>query len=167
MKYSVYLLFLFLLKLVSSDTSASFCLCTLKNVLKHYALISTDRVPPRYRSSNENDIGFYVVPSKWKAVNDATWIELGEMINAPGGMYTYISIDGINPINNGLSLDNIRSSHLADIITEYRLIIDKVDLYHENIIRNRTQTCLNENKKSVIGFDLKNKWKQFFVPRFN
>jgi hypothetical protein len=167
MKYSIYFLLILLLKNVLNDNSASFCLCTLKNILKNYALISTERIPPRYRSSNENDIGFYVVPSKWKAVNNATWIELGEMINAPTGMYTHISIDGINPINNGLALNNIRSAHLADIITEYRSIIDKVDLYHENIIRNRTQTCLNQKKKSVIGFDLKNTWKQFFVPRLN
>ena len=70
--------------------SASFCLCALKNVLKDYALLSTDRIPPRYHSSNINDIGFYVVPSKWKPVNNATWIELGAMINAPSrNVYTY------------------------------------------------------------------------------
>ena len=25
----------------------------------------------------------------------------------------------------------------------------------------------NQTKKSVIGFDLKNKWQQFFIPRLN
>jgi len=166
MKYSIYLLILFLSN-VSSNTSPSFCLCTLKNVLKEYTLLSTNRIPPRYRSSYKNDIGFYVVPSKWKAVNNATWLELGAMINAPLGMYTHISLDGIHPINNGLALDSIRSSHLADIMAEYRSMMDKVDLYYEEIIQNRTQTCLDQTKHSVIGFDLKNKWAQFFVPRVN
>ena len=43
------------------------------------------------------------------------------------GMYTHISLDGIDPINDGLSLDNLRSAHLADIMTEYRSIINKVE----------------------------------------
>jgi len=168
MKLNICLLLLLLLILnVSSDNSGSFCLCALKNVLKEYALLTTDRVPPRYHSSNVNDIGFYVVPSSWKGVNNATWIELDAMINAPSGMYTHISIDGINAINNGLGLDSLRSSHLADIITEYRSIINQVDIYHQYIIQNRTQTCLDQRKKSVIGFDLKSKWQQFFVPRSN
>jgi hypothetical protein len=67
--------------------------------------MSTDRIPPRYRSSNKNDIGFYVVLSQWEILNDATWIELGKMINASSGMYTHISLDGIHPINNGLLFD--------------------------------------------------------------
>jgi hypothetical protein len=161
-----YLLILFFGNTLS-DTSASFCLCALKSVLKDYALLSTDRLPPRYHSAIKNDIGFFVLSNKWKAVNNATWIELGSMINAPEGMYTRISLDGINPINNGLSLDGLRSAHLTDIITGYRLIIDKVNIYHTNIIRNRTKTCSNENKKSVLGFSLRNKWEQFFVPRTN
>jgi hypothetical protein len=167
MKYLICFLLLLLLPNVLSDNSASFCLCALKTVLKDYALMTTDRIPPRYRSSNKNDIGFYVVPSKWKAVNDATWSELGAMINAPTGMYTHISLDGINPINDGLALDSRRSSHLADIMTEYRLMMNNVDIYHENIIKNRTKTCEVQEKKSIIGFDLKNTWKQFFAPRAN
>lgn len=163
MKFFVYLLiFLFLLINVSCDNSASFCLCALKNVLEDYTLLTTNVIPPRYRPSVSNDIGFYVVPSKWKAVNDATWNELGAMINAPEGMYTHISLDGIKPVNNGLSLDSLRSSHLADIITQYRLMINKVHLYHENIIKNRTKTCSNQEKQPFVGFDLFNKWKQFF-----
>ena len=89
------------------------------------------------------------------------------MINAPSGMYTHISLDGINPINNGLLLDNLRSSHLADIITEYRLIINKVEIYHQNLIQNRTKTCLDQTRKSLVGFDLRSKWQQFFIPRLN
>jgi len=166
MKYSICLLILFLLN-VSSNSSPEFCLCTLKHVLKDYTLLSTDRIPPRYHSSYKNDIGFYVVPSKWKAVNNATWSELGAMINAPSGMYTHISLDGIHPINNGLTLDSLRSSHLADIMAEYRSIMDKVNIYHEHLIENRTSTCSNENNKNIIGFGLKSKWEKFFVPRSN
>jgi hypothetical protein len=103
MKLLIYISLLFLSNVSSETSSASFCLCAFKSVLKEYALLSTDRLPPRYRSSNKNDIGFYVLPSKWKAVNNATWIELGAMINAPSEMYTHISLDGINPINNGLA----------------------------------------------------------------
>ena len=88
MKLSICLvIFLFLLD-VSSENSASFCLCALKSALKDYALLATDRNPPRYRSSDPRDIGFYVVPSQWKPVNNATWMELGTMINAPSAMYT-------------------------------------------------------------------------------
>jgi hypothetical protein len=86
------------------------------------------------------------------------------MINAPSGMYTHISLDGIHPVYNGLALDNLRPSHLADIMTEYRLIIDKVNFYHETLILNRTETCSNQKKKSIVGFDLKSKWQQFFLP---
>ncbi len=166
MKYSIYLLLIFYSN-VLSDKSSSFCLCTLKNILEEYALMSTNHLPPRYISSNKNDIGFYVVPSRWKPVNDATWIELRAMINAPSGMYTHISLDGINPINNGLPFDNLRSSHLADIITEYRSIIDRVTIYYQNLIENRTKTCLDQTRKSLVGFDLKSKWQQFFIPRLN
>lgn len=164
MKYIIILFFLIINVLSdSSSSSSSFCLCALKDILRDYALLSTDRIPPRYRPLNENDIGFYVVPSKWKPVNNATWIELGRMINAPEGMYTHISIDGIKPIYTGLALDNIRSTHLADIITEYRLIINQINIYHENLIQNRSKTCSNQENKSYVGFGLLNKWKQFFL----
>jgi hypothetical protein len=166
MKSFIYFLIL-LLSIVSSDDSPSFCLCTLKDLLKDYALLTTDRTPPRYHSSLDNDIGFYVVPSNWKAVNNATWIEIGVMLNAPEGMYTQISLDGINPINDGSSLDGLRSAHLADIIADYRSIISKVEFYHENIIKNRTPKCLEQTKKSAVGSDIKNKWQQFFLPPSN
>lgn len=53
---------------------------------------------------------------------------------------------------------------LTDIITEYRTIID---IYHENIIKNQIKTCLDQTRKSIVGFDLINKWKQFFIPHLN
>ncbi|CAF1069369.1 unnamed protein product [Adineta steineri] len=166
MKSSIYLLILFIFN-VSTDNSPSFCLCALKDVLKDYALLTTDRNPPRYYSSDPNDIGFYILPSKWKPVNNATWSELGAMINAPSGMYTYISLDGIHPLDNGLTINSFRSAYLADILAEYRLITDKVETYHENMIKSRTETCLQQSKKSVIGSDLKDKWARFFVPPVN
>jgi hypothetical protein len=64
-------------------------------------------------------------------------------------------------------LINLRSSHLADIIAEYRLIIDKVQIYHENLIENRTKICSDQTRKPLVGFDLKNKSQQFYIPRFN
>ena len=70
---------------------------------------------------------FYLVPTRWKPMNNATWTELGAMINAPSDMYTHISLDGIHPLNDGSTLDSLRSAHLADILTEYRSILDKVD----------------------------------------
>jgi len=112
MLFSIYLLLLLLLIFsnVSSDEYSSFCLCTLKNILEEYALFTTDRFPPRYHSSIKQDIGFYIkTSSNWKPVNNATWIELSLMINTPLGMYTYISLDGIHSINNGLQLDCQRS----------------------------------------------------------
>jgi hypothetical protein len=152
---------------VSSDTSSSFCLCALKPVLEEYALFTTDRLPPHYHSSFQNDIGFYIrVDSIWKPVNDATWIELASMINAPSGMYTYISINGINPINNGLQLDGLRSAHLADIITAYRSFMDYVNIFHENVIKTRSRTCTMETQKqSIVDKSDQNTWQQFFVPR--
>jgi hypothetical protein len=93
-------LFLFILANISSDTpSSSFCLCTLKRVLEEYALFVTDNLPPRYHSSYNNDIGFNVgQPSHWKLVNNASWIELSAMINAPKAMYTHISLHDVHPV---------------------------------------------------------------------
>ena len=162
----IYLL-LFIFPNISSDVSlSSFCLCALKDVLEEYSLFTTDRLPPRYHSSFENDIGFYIgTNSNWKPVNDATWIDLSDMINAPSGMYTRISLDGIHPINNGLTLDNLRSAHLADIITAYRSIINYVDAFHERVIQRRTETCMIENEKqSINGKSSRNNWQQFFLP---
>jgi hypothetical protein len=73
------------------------------------------------------------VLSRWKSVNKAIWIELSEIINTPSRMYTHISIDWINPVNVGSALNSIRSSHLADIITQYRT---SIDIYHGNIIKD-------------------------------
>ena len=139
----------------------------MRPVLEEYALFTTDRIPPRYRSSFMNDIGFYVrIPSNWKPVNDATWMELASMINAPSGMYNHVSIDGIHPINNGLQLDGLRSAHLADIITADRSIIDFVQMFHENVIKSRTQTCMMETQpQSMVGKSSQHAWQPFFLPR--
>jgi hypothetical protein len=153
------------MKNVSSDTSSSFCLCALKNILEEYALFTTDRIPPRYHSLFDNDIGFYIkVHSNWKSVNDATWIELSGMINAPSGMYTHISLDGIHSINNGLQLDNLRSAYLADIITDYRSLMNYIENFHENVIKSRSRLCMNEKEKQIIDEkSSQNKWRQFFL----
>ena len=165
MNYSIYFFSIILSNVFADQFSPSFCLCALKSILEDYALMSTDRQPPRYRSSNGNDIGFYVISAQWKPVNDATWIEIGKIINHPSGIYSQISLDGIQPINNGLPLDNLRSAHLADIFAEYRFILDKVHIYHQNLIENRTKTCLDQQRKSSLGFQFNGngKWKQVFI----
>ena len=146
------------IELIASNDS-SYCLCTLKKILEDYALITTDIPPPRYRSFDKNDIGFYINSSGWKKINDATWIELSEMINSPLGMYSQISVDGINPIENGLLFDNIRSSYLADLVTQYRFILDQSRFFYEKILQNRTNQCLN----SFRGSEMKSKWKKYFL----
>ncbi|UJR29495.1 hypothetical protein I4U23_010709 [Adineta vaga] len=161
MKVIICFLILFL-QYISTENSPEFCLCTLKSVLQEYSLFTTDRRPPRYRPLNQNDIGFFVVPSRWKAVNNATWIELGAMINAPLGMYSHISIDGENPIQNGLLLGSRQTAHLGEILAEYRLMMDKVTNYYEKIIRNNTKSCLQVTNSNQINFDSNNQWQKYF-----
>lgn len=133
---------------LSVSNQSSFCLCTLKQILEDYALITTDIPPPRYRSSNKNDIGFYINSPEWIKVNDATWLELSQMINSPQGIYSQISLDGKSSIKNGLLLDNIRSAYLADLIAQYRFIINQIRFSAEKILQNRTKQCFHQMRNS-------------------
>ena len=86
------------------------------------------------------------------------------MINAPSGMYTRISLDGVHPVNNALQLDSLRSAHLADIITTYRLYIDSVNIFHERLIKNRTDTCTIEKDNQILDQKSnENQWKKLFL----
>ncbi|CAF1215727.1 unnamed protein product [Adineta ricciae] len=149
MKFNLCLLILLLLHhYVSTEESPKFCLCVLKSILQEYSLLTTDRLPPRYRPLNPADIGFYVVPSRWKPVNNATWSELAAMINAPTGMYSHISINRKDPLQNGLQLNSRQTAYLADIVADYQSMMYKVDLYHEKIIQNHTKSCSQEVKSN-------------------
>ena len=169
MLFCVYLsIFSLILSHVSGDVpSPSFCLCALRNLLEDYAMFTINRLPPRYRPSSRSDIGFYVASSSsssWKPVNNATWVDLSSMINAPSGMYTRISLDGLEPVNNGLSLSGLRSAYLAEIIASYRAIIDQVNRFHENVLKSRTETCLMETEEETSRPKtlVRNKWQKYF-----
>ena len=123
------LIFSLILSNVSGEIpSPSFCLCALRNLLEDYAMFTTTRLPPRYRPSSRSDVGFYVASlssSSWKPVNNATWMDLSSMINAPSGMYTRISLDGIDSVNNGQSIPSggilVLASNSANYQTKYNL----------------------------------------------
>ena len=174
MRFCVYLsIFSLILSNVSGEIpSPSFCLCALRNLLEDYAMFTTTRVPPRYRPSSRSDVGFYVASlssSSWKPVNNATWMDLSSMINAPSGMYTRISLDGIDSVNNGLSLSGLRSAYLAEIIASYRAIIGQVNRFHENILKSRTEICLleTEGETSRVEPLIRNKWQKYFWDRLS
>jgi hypothetical protein len=153
-----------MLNSAATDPSASFCLCTMKTLLEEYALHTVERSPPRYWPSFTNDIGFYVKTSSvWKPVNNATWIELATMIKAPMGIYTRISLDGLNPVNDGLLLNGVRSAHLAEIIRSYREIINDIEQFHDHVIRSRTASCLLSNRADTTSSrSNRNNWQYFF-----
>jgi hypothetical protein len=160
-----FLLLLTIFTNVSSDQSSSFCLCALKDILEEYALFTTDRLPPRYHSLIGEDIGFFIgISSQWKPVNEATWIELSAMINAPSGMYTHISLDGIHPVNDGLQLDNRRSVYLAELIAAYRSLMSYVENYHKNVLQSRSGLCMMEQEQTMGGKFSRNQWQQFLLP---
>jgi hypothetical protein len=169
MLFCVYLsIFSLILSNVSCEVpSPSFCLCALKDLLEDYAMFTINRLPPRYRPSSRNDIGFYVASSSlssWKPVNNATWVDLSSMINAPSGMYTRISLDGVEPVNNGLSLSGLRSAYLAEIIASHRAIIDQVNRFHEHILKSRTERCRVETEEETSRAEplIRNKWQKYF-----
>lgn len=133
----------------------SFCLCALRELLEDYAMFAVNEDPPRYRSIFPNDVGFYIrTSSHWKEVNNATWSDLSLMIKEPRGMYARISLDGVQPINNGVLLNSARSAYLGEIIAAYRSLMQYIDSFHERVIQSRVQSCSPRNDQ--------NSWRDFF-----
>lgn len=149
---------------VQSDSRISFCLCTIKDLLEEYALYTIDQDPPRYNSIFPDDLGFFIRSgSTWKPVNNATWLELFYMIKSPTGIYTEISLDGKQPVLNGLLVNGVRSAHLAAILADYRRIISNVNKFHERFMHSQLNRCSSHLlSKTEEDRSPKDYWKSYF-----